>query len=315
MLACIKSSTWGTRICCRLRRIGAYDQQKGIEWCRIGYFDAVEKSNDSHNSLFWSADAWRGHSLCQRVGHILDYESPRKHASSIIARKALRWKRIFLWMDKWSKTTSHLKRDSDTLQHGELRSYCGSRLVKFVFRIWFINFKDTFKTGESLLNIFFQLVFFTNSKWYWDSRTRRSNWKWHLGSTVFILTSPKTEIARSARGPKLQGPRAEDALAEPYFVLKMLVIWLQQITRSLVTIANFETITDMQSWCRSWPLNVSNHIRAKQFLRKHKGACKSSWNPRGIPKSSTLTIPWILQILWRSLLESLHVYTTKIRNK
>ena len=30
------------------------------------------------------------------------------------------------------KTTSHQKRDSDTLQHGELRSYCGSRLVKFV---------------------------------------------------------------------------------------------------------------------------------------------------------------------------------------
>ena len=27
------------------------------------------------------------------------------------------------------------KRDSDTLQHGELRSYCGSRLVKFFFRI------------------------------------------------------------------------------------------------------------------------------------------------------------------------------------
>ena len=34
---------------------------------------------------------------------ILDYESPRKHASSIVARKALRWKRIFLWMDQWSK--------------------------------------------------------------------------------------------------------------------------------------------------------------------------------------------------------------------
>ena len=27
------------------------------------------------------------------------------------------------------------ERDSDTVQHGELRSYCGSRLVKFVFRI------------------------------------------------------------------------------------------------------------------------------------------------------------------------------------
>ena len=27
---------------------------------------------------------------CQRIGYILDYENPRKHASSIIARKALR---------------------------------------------------------------------------------------------------------------------------------------------------------------------------------------------------------------------------------
>ena len=41
--------------------------------------------------------------------------------------------------------------------------------------------------------------------------------------TVFILTSLKTEIARSVRGPKLQGPRAEDALAEPYLVQKFLV--------------------------------------------------------------------------------------------
>ena len=39
------------------------------------------------------------------------------------------------WMNN-QKTTSHLKRDSDTMTHGELRSYCGSRLVsKFVFRI------------------------------------------------------------------------------------------------------------------------------------------------------------------------------------
>ena len=31
---------------------------------------------------------------------------------------------------------------------------------------------------------------------------------------VLKLTSRKTEIARSARGPKSQGPRAEDVLAE-----------------------------------------------------------------------------------------------------
>ena len=61
------------------------------------------------------------------------------------------------------KTTSHLKRDSDTLQHGELRSYCGARLIKFVLWI-FINFKDTFKTGESFLIVFLSLIFFTYSK-------------------------------------------------------------------------------------------------------------------------------------------------------
>ena len=33
----------------------------------------------------------------------------------------------------------------------------------------------------------------------------------------------KTEIARSVRGPKLQGARAEDAFAEPYLVQKSLV--------------------------------------------------------------------------------------------
>ena len=49
------------------------------------------------------------------------------------------------------------------LQYGELRSDCGSRLVKFVLWI-FINFKDTFETGESFFIIFFSLVFFTYSK-------------------------------------------------------------------------------------------------------------------------------------------------------
>ena len=80
-----------------------------------------------------------------------------------------------------SKTTSYSKRDQDSLQHEELRSYCGSRLVKFVFWI-FINFKDTFKTRESFLVIFFHLVFVTYTKWNSDSRTRGSNWEWHLSS-------------------------------------------------------------------------------------------------------------------------------------
>ena len=43
------------------------------------------------------------------------------------------------------------------MQHGEFRSYRGSRLVKFVLWI-FVNFKDTYETGESF---FFILIFFT----------------------------------------------------------------------------------------------------------------------------------------------------------
>ena len=47
----------------------------------------------------------------------------------------------------------------------------------------------------------------------------------------------------------------------------------------------------MKWWCRTWPLNGSSRIRAKQkLLRKYKGACKSSWSPRGNHKSVTLTI-------------------------
>ena len=55
------------------------------------------------------------------------------------------------------------KRDSDTMQHGVLRSYRGCRLVnEFFLRFLSFNFNDTFKTGEALFYIFFKLVFFTN---------------------------------------------------------------------------------------------------------------------------------------------------------
>ena len=55
------------------------------------------------------------------------------------------------------------ERNSDTLQHGEPRSYRGSRLVKFFLGI-FINFRDTYETGESFFFIFFVLTFFTCSR-------------------------------------------------------------------------------------------------------------------------------------------------------
>ena len=56
-----------------------------------------------------------------------------------------------------------------------------------------------------------------------------------------------------------------------------------------MTIANLETITDMQSWCRTWPPNGFSRIRRKQKLhKKRKRACKSSWSQIGTRKSFTL---------------------------
>ena len=95
---------------------------------------------------------------------------------------------------------------------------------------------------------------------WWNSitgRLSRQFFSWSLFRadhketwTMFILTSRKTEIARSARGPKSQGLRAEDALAESYLVQKILLTSLQQITKSSMRDVNLETIIDMQSWCR-----------------------------------------------------------------
>ena len=44
-----------------------------------------------------------------------------------------------------------------------------------------------------------------------------------LGKHSVYTRFPKGEIARSVKGPKSQGPHAEDAMAEPYLVLKILV--------------------------------------------------------------------------------------------
>ena len=64
------------------------------------------------------------------------------------------------------------KKDSDNLQYGELRSYSGSRLVKFVLWI-FINFTDIHETGESFFFIFFIITLFTYSSRNLASRKGR----------------------------------------------------------------------------------------------------------------------------------------------
>ena len=150
MPACaINSLTRGKTICCRLRSVDAHDQQKRTLILLKWNFDEVVLSYDSHNSQWRSADACKGHSFCQRIGHILDNESLREYASSLIAWKALRRTRTLFRVDQRSKTTSHLKRYSDTVQHGELRSYRGSWFVnEFFLQFSLFNVHDTFKAGN-----------------------------------------------------------------------------------------------------------------------------------------------------------------------
>ena len=93
---------------------------------------------------------------------------------------------------------------------------------------------------------------------------------------MFSFTSPKTEIARSVRGPKSQGRRAEDAFAEPYLVQKILVIWLQPITKFTVKVVNLETIIDMRSrvqdlatqWIQSYPCRTKTSQETERSLQK-----------------------------------------------
>ena len=59
--------------------------------------------------------------------------------------------------------------------------------------------------------------------------------KWHQnpGSTAFILSSEKTEMAMSAFKPKWQGLLAEDALAKLYLGQKSLVTWWRLMAREM----------------------------------------------------------------------------------
>ena len=133
---------------------------------------------------------------------------------------------------------------------------------------------------ESLYSVTHTRALPMNPLWsHWD--------EWCRVSTVFVLMSGKTEIAKSVKGPKSQGLFAEDVLVELYFGLKILVIWLQQITKLSVKDVNLDTIIDLQSWFKTWLPNGSSRIRAKKLLRKLKGACKSSWSQEPF----TLTIP------------------------
>ena len=89
--------------------------------------------------------------------------------------------------------------------------------------------------------------------------------------TLFVLTSRKTEIAKSACEPKWQKAscrrrhrRRSTSCGE------ILVTWQRRITKSSSKDVNLETIIDMQWWCRTWLPNGSSRVRAKQNLHMRR---------------------------------------------
>ena len=116
-------------------------------------------------------------------------------------------------------------------------------------------------------------------------------------NTVLKLTSLKTEIARSVDGPKITRapcrrrigsvePRAEnfgDLKTADHKVLS-------EGCESRHNHRHAVVVQDLAAqWIHSYPC-----MFYEKLLRKHKGACKSSWSQIGSLKSFTLTIPWNL---------------------
>ena len=111
-----QSARFGKRICCRLPSVGAHDQQKGFEFRWIGKRGRHQEVRRRLLQMNEEATVY-----VIELGKILDNASPQGCASSFIARKDFRWTRILIWVNQWSKNHISIKRDSNTVQHGELR--------------------------------------------------------------------------------------------------------------------------------------------------------------------------------------------------
>ena len=115
----------------------------------------------------------------------------------------------------------------------------------------------------------------------------------------------RTKITRAPRRRRIGGavPRAENfgALITANHKVLCEGLWISK-----------QSSICSRGWGLGHPMDPVVSVQNKKLLRKHKGPYKSSWSQIGSLKSFTLTTHWIWQSLWRSFLESLHVYTTPI---
>ena len=111
---------------------------------------------------------------------------------------------------------------------------------------------------------------------------------------MFILISLRTEIARSASGPKLQGLRAEDAKAKPYLELTnfgdLITADHKVLSDNCESRNNHRYAVVVQDlatqWIQAYPCKTKTSQETQSRLQKFLEP------QRGNQKSFTLTIPW-----------------------
>ena len=102
-------------------------------------------------------------------------------------------------------------------------------------------------------------------------------WCQNQGSTVFILTSQKTEIVKYACGPKWQGPPCRRRTGEPVPRAEKFGDLISADHKVLNEEGESRNNHRTLSWCKILPLNGFYLIRAKQqLLRRRKRVCESS---------------------------------------
>ena len=132
-------------------------------------------------------------------------------------------------------------------------------------------------------------------------------------SIMFILISLETEIAKFVNGPKLQGPRAEDAMAEPYLELKkfgdLITADHKVLSDNCKSRNNHRYAVVVQDlatqWIQAYPCKNKTSQETQRSLQKF---VETERNPKVIYTDNSLEFGKACE----GLLELLHVYTTQI---
>ena len=116
-----------------------------------------------------------------------------------------------------------------------------------------------------------------------------------LGKHSVYTHFPKDRKCEICLRTKNTRPYAEDAMAEPYLVQKILVIWLQQITKFSATMwISKQSLICSRGAGLSHPMDPGVSVEKRNFTRNPEKLAKVPGTRIGSLKSFTLTIPWNL---------------------